>query len=185
MRHKWVSWESVHMPKTSKTHIQAMWSSPYLCKQRERREDEVQRGNPLFKCQAVRAILSLLVLFPLFSVSNGSHSAPWSLLRCLSCVRACGRACANARRPRERWHGPLLSLCHQNLPTGEKKNESRMHAGVKRWLQLQGGADGKTQQRGIVEKVRRWPGVRYILLKYTCLSVKWLCLLRLRSFAST
>lgn len=57
------------------------------------------RGNPLFKCQAVRAILSLLFLFPLFCTSQGSDSPPSSLLRCLLGVRACGRDCVGVHVP--------------------------------------------------------------------------------------
>ena len=121
-----------------------MLNSLSLCKQKERREDEVQRGNPLFKCQAVRAILSLLLLFPLFCTSQGSDSPPSSLLRCLLCVRACGRDCGGVHVPACGSHSwswscfrkddtdMLLSLCHRNEPTGEKKNERRMQVGVKR-----------------------------------------------------
>lgn len=57
-----------------------------LCKQSERREDKVQRGNPLFKCQAVRAILSLPLSFPLFGTSQGSDSRRPSLPSDASCV---------------------------------------------------------------------------------------------------
>lgn len=81
-----------------------MWSSLSLCKQKERREDEVQRGNPLFKCQAVRAILSLPFLFPLFCTSQGSDSPPSSLLRCLLCVSACGRDCVGVHVPARGSH---------------------------------------------------------------------------------
>lgn len=63
-----------------------MCKSLSLCKQSERREDKVQRGNPLFKCQAVRAILSLPLSFPLFSTSHGSDSCCPSLPSNASCV---------------------------------------------------------------------------------------------------
>lgn len=140
-----------------KGYGRVMWSDLSLCKQKEQREDKVQRGYPLFKCQAVLVVLSLLFLFPLFCPSQGSDSPPSPLLRCLLlCVRACGRDYVGVHVPargahswswscvRERWHGPVLFLRHQNLPTGEKKNERRMQAGMKRWQQLQGVADGKT-----------------------------------------
>lgn len=58
-------------------------------------------------------------------------------------VRACQFA-AHIHNPGKMTQTCFLSLCHQNLPTREKKNESRMHTGVKRWPQLQGGRDGKT-----------------------------------------
>lgn len=68
-----------------------MWSSLSFCKQKERREDKTQRGNPLLKCQAVSAILSPQFLFPLSCTSYGSDSAPSYLLHCLQCVPACER----------------------------------------------------------------------------------------------
>ncbi len=152
--------------------IWTMWSSLSLCKQKERREDEVQRGNPLFKCQAVRAILSLLLLFPLFCTSQGSDSPPSSLPRCLLCVRACGRDCVGVHVPAGGSHswsrscvwkddtGPLLSLCQQNQPTGEKRNERRMHVGVKKKkknvCKLWGGKDGNQRNEYRKMRQRRW-----------------------------
>lgn len=67
-----------------------------LCKQKERREDKVQGGNPLFKCQAVRANPSLQLSFPLFCTSQGSDTPRPSLFRHLLYVRACGCDCARA-----------------------------------------------------------------------------------------
>lgn len=108
----------IYAALTYKTHMAAtMWSGS-LCKQSERREDEVWRGNPLHKCQAVRAIRSPLFLFPLFCTSHGSDSAPSSLLRYLSC--GCARASL------ERWHRPAFCLCATRIC---RHGRRRMKAG--------------------------------------------------------
>lgn len=91
----------------------------------------VQRGNPLFKCQAVHAILSLLLLFPLFCTSQSSDSPPSPLLCCLLCVCACGCDRARASLRLTLTILVVLSLCHQSGPTGENKRGRRMHVGVK------------------------------------------------------
>lgn len=110
----------IYAALTYKTHMAAtMWSGS-LCKQSERREDEVWRGNPLHKCQAVRAIRSPLFLFPLFCTSHGSDSAPSSLLRYLSC--GCARASL------ERWHRPdFVFVPPEFADTGEEEWKQDAH----------------------------------------------------------
>lgn len=84
------------MHKTLAISQEQCAESQPLCKQKERREDKVQGGNPLFKCQAVRANPSLQLPFPLFCTSQGSDTPRPSLFRHLLYVPACGCDCARA-----------------------------------------------------------------------------------------
>lgn len=129
--------------------------SPYV--NRKSRGKTRYRGNPLFKCQAVLVILSLLFLFPLFAPLKAPtlHLHLSSAACCCMFVHVGVTMWVCTCQLRAHIHDPgralgkddtdrFLFSRHQNLPTGEKKNERRMQAGMKRCQQLQREADGKT-----------------------------------------
>lgn len=87
-----------------------MWKGLSFWKQKERREDEVQGGNPLFKSQAVGAILSPALISSslrpsgLGFLTSVSPSSPRACFCSLARLNTC--QVASDRPPFLRWHIP-------------------------------------------------------------------------------
>lgn len=157
-----------------------MWSSLSLCKQKEWREDEVQRGNPQFKCQAVHAILSLLFLFPLFCTSRelrfSTFISPPLPLGCL-CMWAWLRGCARASWwltfmipvvRLERWRGAAFdTVPPESTNRGEEEWTQDACWSKTNFWKLWGGKDGKQRNEYWKMRQRRctehFPGFSYIV----------------------
>lgn len=104
----------------------AVWKKLSLWKQK-RRKDKVQRGNPLFKCQAVGAILSP-ALISSFLRPSGLDSSPSSLPPGLLCVCASGPDWTLARL---RLTFTILGLDKWHILVLHHRKGSRMHVGQK------------------------------------------------------